>query len=150
MSTSEPMSRGIDTTGSAYRDAAEVSPWVPGMALFASVMMIMTGIFGIVEGLAALFDNQIFVAGPRYVYAFDVTTWGWIHLILGILVAVAGGAVLTGQTWGRVVGIALAVVSMISNFLFIPYYPLWSLLIIALDVFVIWALCSYDREFARR
>jgi hypothetical protein len=142
------MSRGIDTTGSAYRDAAEVSPWVPGMALFASVMMIMTGIFGIVEGLAALFDNQIFVAGPRYVYAFDVTTWGWIHLIVGILLLVGGIGVLSGRLWARMIGIAVAGVSMLANFLFLPYYPFWSTLIIAIDVFVIWALCLYNRDVA--
>jgi hypothetical protein len=148
MSTSEPMSRGTDTTRPAYRDAAEVSPWVPGMALFAAVMMIITGIFGIFEGLAALFDNQIYVAGLRYVYAFDVTTWGWVHLILGILVLVAGIGVLSGRLWARLIGIAVASVSMLANFLFLPYYPFWAILIIAIDMFVIWALCLYNRDVA--
>jgi hypothetical protein len=97
-----------------------------------------------------LFQNEIYVVGARYLFTFDVTTWGWIHLLVGIVVGLAGVAVLTGQLWGRVVGIGLAVLSMIASFMFIPYYPVWSLLIIALDVFVIWALCSYDREAARR
>lgn len=138
------------TGQSSERAVSGAAPWVLGLTMFAGTIMIVGGVFQALAGLAALFQNQIYVIGQAYIYSFDVTTWGWIHLILGILVAVAGGAVLTGQTWGRVVGIALAVVSMISNFLFIPYYPLWSLLIIALDVFVIWALCSYNREFARR
>jgi hypothetical protein len=108
--------------------------------------MIVAGVFQALAGLVALFRNEVYVIGLNYVYSFDVTTWGWIHLIVGIVVAVAGVAVLAGQTWGRVVGVALAVVSMLVNFMFIPYYPVWSLLIIALDVFVIWALCTSPRE----
>ena len=108
--------------------------------------MIVGGIFQFLAGLVALFRNEVYVVGLNYVYSFDVTTWGWIHLIVGIVVAIAGAAVLTGKIWGRVVGVGLAVISMLTNFMFIPYYPLWSLLIIALDVFVIWALCSADRK----
>lgn len=126
------------------------SPWVSGLALFAGTLMMITGIFGFVAGLVALFQNELYVVGVNYAFSFDITAWGWIHMFLGALVAIAGAAVLTGQLWGRIVGIGLAALSMIANFLFIPYYPIWSLLIIALDVFVIWALCSYDREAARR
>ena len=125
------------------------SGWVVGMALFAAVVMIVAGIFEALQGLAALFRNEVYVVGPRYIYSFDVTTWGWIHLLLGILVAVAGFAVISGRLWGRSVGIILAVLSMIANFLFVPYYPVWSVLIIALDAFVIWALCLYSRDAAR-
>jgi hypothetical protein len=128
----------------------ETSGWVIGLAVFAGVLMITAGIFQVIAGLVALFQNEIYVVGPQYVVSFDVTTWGWIHLLLGIAVILAGAAVLTGQLWGRVVGIGLAALSMIANFAFLPYYPFWALAIIALDVFVIWALCSYDREAARR
>jgi hypothetical protein len=120
--------------------------WKTGLLVFAGTIMIVGGIFQALAGLVALFRNEVYVVGLNYVYSFDVTTWGWIHLIVGIVVAIAGVAVLTGKTWGRVVGVGLAVISMLTNFMFIPYYPLWSLLIIALDVFVIWALCSADRE----
>jgi hypothetical protein len=82
----------------------------------------------------------------NYLFKFDVTTWGWIHLILGIIVALAGWGLLSGRTWARVVGITLAVLSAIANFLWLPYYPLWSLLIIALDVLVIWALAAHGHE----
>lgn len=83
-------------------------------------------------------------------FSVDVTTRGGIHLLAGILVLAAGCAVLAGQLWARIVGIALAVLSMIANFLFVPYCPVWALLIIGLDVVVIWALCSFGREAAKR
>jgi hypothetical protein len=148
------MSTSHDATPASqagYRDASRTaaSPWASGLALFAGILMIIGGVYQAVSGLVALFQNEIYVVGINYVFSFDVTTWGWIHLIVGALVAVAGGAVLTGQLWGRVIGIGIVALSMLANFLFIPYYPLWSLLIIALEVFVIWALCSYDREAAR-
>ena len=72
-----------------------------------------------------------------------MTGWGWIHLILGIVVALAGFYVLSGRLWARIIGITMALFSAIANFFFIPYYPVWSVLIIALDVFVIWALATY-------
>ena len=152
MSTSHEATPGgqADYRDTAARGATGISPWARGLALFAGTFMIIAGVFQAVSGLVALFQNELYVVGLNYVFSFDVTTWGWIHLLVGALVAVAGAAVLTGQLWGRVVGIGLAVLSMIANFLFIPYYPIWSLLIIALDVSVIWALCSYDREAARR
>jgi hypothetical protein len=145
MSTSE----GTGTRSTYRGDGTDVSPWVPGLAIFAAVLMIVNGVFEALAGLAALFDNEIYVAGPRYIYSFDVTTWGWVHLLLGILIVVAGVGVLSGRLWARIVGIGLVAASMIANFLFLPYYPFWTLLVIALDVFVIWALCVYSREAAR-
>lgn len=152
MSTSHQATPGgqADYRDAAMRSATGTSPLASGLALFAGTLMIIGGVFEAVAGLVALFQNELYVVGVDYVFAFDVTAWGWIHLLVGALVAVAGAAVLMGQLWGRIVGIGLASLSMIANFLFIPYYPIWSLLIIALDVSVIWALCSYDRESARR
>jgi hypothetical protein len=122
--------------------------WVVGLSLFAGILMIITGLFNALEGLVALFNDEVYVVGLRYVFAFDLTTWGWIHLLVGLAVAGAGAAVIYGRTWGRVFGIGMALLSMFANFLFIPYYPIWSLLIIALNVFIIWALCVYDRDAA--
>jgi len=110
--------------------------------------MIVTAVFNGIEGLVALFRNEVYVVAPRYVFAFDLSTWGWVHLFVAIIVGVAGVGVMSGRLWGRLVGIAFALVSMIANFLFIPYYPVWSLLIITLNVFVIWALCVYNRDAA--
>ena len=119
-----------------------------GMIFFASVMMVMIGFFHAMYGLAALLQNDLIVAGPEYVWRLDVTTWGWIHLIAGILILVAGWSLFSGATWARVVGITLALISAIANFASIPYYPFWSILIIVLDVLVIWALAVYGGELA--
>jgi hypothetical protein len=147
MSTSHQGAHERDYGDTARR--AETSPWVMGLAVFAGALMITVGIFQVIAGLVALFQNEIYVVGQQYVVSFDVTSWGWIHLLVGVLLVAAGCGVITGQLWARVVGIALAVLSMIANFMFMPYYPFWALVIIALDVFVIWALCSYDRDAAR-
>lgn len=120
----------------------DVSPWATGLVLFAAALMIVSGLWSIFAGIAALFHDTVYVTTPEYVYAFDITTWGWVHLLLGILVFVAGFGVARGQTWARAVGIVLACLSLIANFLFIPHYPIWSLVIIALDVAVIWALAT--------
>jgi len=140
------------TEQSQYRSAGRAgeapSGWAVGFILFAGLMMIMAGIFQAFTGLVAIFENEFYVATRNYLFQFDATTWGWIHLIGGVIMALAGWGVLAGQTWARVVGITLAVLSAIANFLFIPYYPFWSMLIIALDIFVIWALAAHGRDVA--
>jgi hypothetical protein len=127
---------------------ARTGGWVVGLSLFAGVIMIITGVFNAMEGVVALARSEVYLATPRYIFAFDLTTWGWTHILIGIIVLAAGFGVITGQLWGRVVGITIALLSMLANFAFIPYYPVWSLLIIALNVFVIWALCVYNRDAA--
>jgi hypothetical protein len=130
---------------SASRASDDTSGWAVGFVMFAALMMIMAGSFQFFAGLVALFENEFYVATRDYIFQFDATTWGWIHLLLGVVVGLAGLGLLAGQTWARVVGIILAVASAITNFLFIPYYPFWSLTIIALDFFVIWALAAHGR-----
>jgi hypothetical protein len=117
-----------------------------GLVLFAAVMMILVGIFQGVAGLVALVNDNFYLATREYVFQFDLTTWGWTHLILGIVVALAGVGLLAGRIWARVVGISLAALSAIANFLFIPHHPVWALLVIALDIFVIWALAAHGGE----
>ena len=131
---------------SAGRADRATSGWAVGFILFAAIMMMMTGVFQALAGLIAIFENEFYVATRNYLFKFDATTWGWIHLILGVVVALAGWGLLSGRTWARAVAITLAVLSAIANFLFIPYYPFWSLLIIALDVFVIWAIAAHGGE----
>jgi hypothetical protein len=125
------------------------SRWATGFIMFAGVMMILAGGFQALAGLVALFENEFYVATRNYLLQFDATSWGWIHLLLGLLVLFAGFAVLSGQTWGRVIGVILAVLSALTNFAFIPYYPFWSILIIALDVFIIWALTAHGRDITK-
>jgi hypothetical protein len=116
------------------------STWAVGGALFAGVMMIMIGVFQIVAGIAAIAEDDFYVKTPNYVFNLDVSAYGWIHLLLGVLVVFAGWALIAGRVWGGMVGIALATLVAIANFLWIPYYPFWSILTIALAVWVIWAL----------
>jgi hypothetical protein len=130
------------------RDQPIVSGWAVGLAAFAGAMMLMAGIFQTLAGLAALFENEFFVVSRNYAFEVDVTAWGWIHLLIGAIVASAGLAVFSGAPWARGVGMALAIASAIANFFFIPYYPVWAVLIIALDVAVIWALATYGRDAA--
>jgi len=125
------------------------SGWATGFVMFAGVMMIMAGSFQAFSGLVALFENEFYVTTPNYLLQLDATSWGWIHLILGLLVVFAGFAVLNGMVWGRVIGVTLAVLSACANFAFIPYSPFWSTLIIAVDIFVIWALTAHGRDITR-
>lgn len=117
-----------------------------GFAVFAGVLMILSGVFEAVAGLVALVTNDFYVSTRNYVFQFDVTAWGWIHLLVGLAVGFAGIGVIRGQGWARVVGITLAGLSALANFMFIPYFGSWSLLIVALDVVVIWALAVYHPE----
>jgi hypothetical protein len=130
---------------SAGRAAEATSGWAVGFILFAAIMMIMIGVFQAIAGLVAIFENEFYVATRNYLFQFDATTWGWIHLIAGVIIVFAGWGLLSGRTWARVVGIILAVLSAIANFAFLPYYPFWALIIITLDVLVIWALAAHGR-----
>jgi hypothetical protein len=122
------------------------SGWAVGFTVFAGVMMIMMGILHALWGLAAIIEDEFFVATRNYLYNVDVTGWGWVHLIAGVIVILAGFWVFTGSVWARTVGVILAVLSAIANFLTIPYFPVWSLVIIAVDIFVIWALTVRGRD----
>jgi hypothetical protein len=124
----------------AGRSSEPVSGWAVGGVFFAGILMIVIGIFEAIKGLAAIIENEFFVVSQNYTFEVDVTAWGWIYLILGIVVALAGFYVLSARTWARIVGIALAILVAVANFLYIPYYPFWSLLIIALSIWVIWSL----------
>ena len=127
----------------------EVSGSTVGFVVFAGVMLMLIGTFHAFTGLAAIIQNEFFVVGRNYAYELDVTAWGWLHLIFGAIVAAAGYGVFSGATWARVVGITLAAISAVGNFFFIPYQPVWAILIIALDVLVIAALTAYSPQAAR-
>jgi hypothetical protein len=119
-----------------------------GFTLFAGVMMIMNGVFSALWGLSAILKDGFFVVAPNYLYDIDVSAWGWIHLILGAVVAMAGFSLASGAVWARSVGVILAALSAIAHFLVIPYYPVWSIIVIAIDVFVIWALTARAHDVA--
>lgn len=121
-------------------------PWTGGVELFASVMMIITGLFHLSVGLAAIMRSSFYVVTDSYIFSYNLTAWGWVHLVIGLLVGLTGIALAMGQSWARIVGIILVGISALGNFLFIPYQPMWSLLIIAIDVAVIYALATRSRE----
>ena len=120
--------------------AARPSGWVIGGVTFASTIMILVGIFQAFAGLAAIIDDGFYVITQNYAFDLDTTAYGWIHLILGIVIVCAGFALWARKVWAATVAIFLAMLSAIANFFFIPYYPFWSILMIALAVWVIWAL----------
>jgi hypothetical protein len=128
------------TKTSSYSGAAV------GFTVFASVMMVMIGVFQAMAGLVSLINDEFFVVGQEYVFRFDVTTWGWIHLTLGVVIATAGAFLFTGAVWARTVGVVVAVVSAIVNFAWLPWYPIWGVIMITVDVFVIWALTVHGRD----
>ncbi|MFD8744732.1 hypothetical protein [Streptomyces sp. NPDC059616] len=133
------------TSGPSVAPAAPSSshhPFQIGGTAFAAVLMIFGGAMAILEGIAAIAKDAVFVATRDYLFRFNLTGWGWIHLALGILIVIAGCALFTGAAWARVVGIVLAGLSALANFLWLPHYPLWSIVLMAIDVFVIWALCA--------
>lgn len=115
--------------------------WASSWTAFAGVMMIFGGVMAIFEGISAIAEDNVFVVTRNYAYNFSLTSWGWLHLFLGIVVVLAGAAVFTGALWARIAGVVLAGLSMIANFIWLPYYPVWAIVLIAVDAFVIWALC---------
>jgi len=125
----------------------EVTGWV-GWVAFAGVMMMLLGSFQAIAGLVALFKNEVVYIGLENTWLVDFTTWGWAHLVLGIIIVFAGMAVLAGKTWGRVIGVLLASVSALANFAFIPVYPVWSVLMVIVDALVIYALLVHGSEMA--
>jgi hypothetical protein len=128
----------------APNSSSDYNPWAVGLALFAGAVMMTVGAFQALEGLVALFDDNFYVVRDNYTFEFDVTAWGWIHLIMGIIIAVSGYFVVRGDLWARILAMFLAALAAIANFLWVPYYPVWSLLIVALNILVIWALAVYN------
>jgi len=136
---SEPMPRSVSS-----RD--RTSAWT-GWIGFAGTMMVLLGSFHVIQGLVALFNDDYYLVGKSgLVVNVDLTAWGWVHLIGGAVVIGAGVCVFAGQLWARIVGVIVAMVSALVNVGFMGAYPLWSLIMIALDVVVILALTVHGSE----
>ncbi|HEY5833386.1 DUF7144 family membrane protein [Streptomyces sp.] len=141
MATADIRRDNVAGTGGGGGDST--SEWRSGWVTFAGVMMIFSGTMGILQGVVALASDDIIVVARNYAYKFDLSAWGGLHLALGILVVLAGMALLrTTALWARAVAITAAGLSMIGNFMWLPYYPFWALSLIAIDAFVIWAVCT--------
>ncbi|AZZ82872.1 MULTISPECIES: DUF7144 family membrane protein [Gordonia] len=115
-----------------------------GTSIGAAIILIVVGVVQLAQGIAAVAEDEVFVRGVEYVYKFDFTTWGWIHIVLGAIAIIVGAGLVSGAGWARFTAIVIAGLSIIANFLWLPYYPWWSILIIALDVVVIWAVSTWN------
>jgi hypothetical protein len=133
-------------SGATARSTTSLA-FASGLLAFAAIMMIVGGVLNLLQGITAIAKDDVFVTTPNYAYKFDLTSWGWIHLVLGVLITVAGLALFTtGAIWARVVGVALASLLIVANFMYLPYYPVWSVVLVAVNAFVIWALCVARRH----
>ncbi|MGH3307340.1 MAG: DUF7144 family membrane protein, partial [Nocardioides sp.] len=119
------------STPRSFEPALEEETWSFGVTTFAAITLVTLSIFQILQAIAAIARDEVFVTGINYAYAIDISTWGWIHLTLGIIALAVGLGLLAGQTWARVAGIMVAVLVALANFASLPYYPLWSILVIA-------------------
>ena len=131
MTTTGPPSTPAAPGGAAY-----------GISIFAGVMLVTLGCFQILQGLSAVLEDEIFVRGIDYIYAIDITTWGWVTMLVGVIGLGVGVGILKRQVWAASAGIGFAVISALGQFAFMPYYPFWAMLIIAMDILVIWALAK--------
>jgi hypothetical protein len=113
-----------------------------GLVLFASILLLVTGCFNAIQGIAAIANSHVFVANAHYVFA-NLRAWGWITLILGALQLLAAAGVLAGNQVARWFAVAVVGLNAIDQMFFIPAYPFWSLTIIAMDVVALWGLCAY-------
>lgn len=114
-----------------------------GTTYAAATLLMVVSVVGILQGISALAKDELFVSGINYVYKFDLTAWGWIALVLGIVGVIIACGMFTGALWARVGAVAIAAVSIVVNFLWLPYYPWWSVVVIALDIVVIWAVTTW-------
>ncbi|MFJ9030835.1 hypothetical protein ACIRQP_20350 [Streptomyces sp. NPDC102274] len=129
---------GAGTGAHAERKAA----WAVGGSFFAGVLLLVAGAVDILQGVAAVRSDAVFNRVTGYAYTFNLSSWGWIHIALGILVALTGLALLMRVPMARYVGIGLAAVFLVAQFMYLPYAPVWAIVGMALAAFVIWALTT--------
>lgn len=127
------------------KNSSDVSGWM-GWIGFASLMMMLAGVFHIIAGFVALFQEDVYVAAPSSLWVFDYSQWGWIHIFAGFLALVAAGSLMQGKLFGRTLVILVAMASAVANMAFVPVYPVWSLMIVTIDVLVIWAVAVHGGE----
>ena len=128
--------------------AREPSGWAIGWTAFAGVMMVIQGFWWLIAGFIAVINDEFYVAGAQYIFQFDTTTWGWIHVVLGAIILAAGFGLSVGAVWARTVGVVMAAIAMLAAFAWLPYSPVVAILFIAVSAAVIWALTAHGRDMA--
>ncbi len=131
-----------------YETQTQPSGWAMGWATFAAILLIVGGVWGVIVGIAGIAEDEFFVVTPDWIFQFDATTWGWMHLIAGIILFLSGLGIFSGNVLARTVGVIVAGLSAIVNFAWMPYYPVWSIVAIAVDIAIIWALTAHGRDLA--
>ncbi|WP_329377850.1 DUF7144 family membrane protein [Streptomyces sp. NBC_01716] len=119
--------------------------WATGGAMFAGVLLFVDGVLSVLNGVVAIARDNVFSLTGSYTYQFTLTSWGWIHLVVGVLLILTGLGIIRRAPWARVIGVGMAAVSVVANFMWLPYQPVWAVVTIAIGVFVIWALLT-DRS----
>ncbi|MGW0863426.1 DUF7144 family membrane protein [Streptomyces sp. NPDC002611] len=117
--------------------------WAAGGLTLGGTLMVVYGLFAVFQGIAAIANDEVYTSFGEYVFAFDLTAWGWIHLVVGVLVVLAGFGLFTGATWARVVGAGVVGLALIANFIWLPYQPFWSIIMIVTGLFVLWSVFNY-------
>ncbi|MET9761368.1 hypothetical protein ABZ016_20285 [Streptomyces sp. NPDC006372] len=120
--------------------------WAVGTMALGAVMLMIAGILAIMRGIAGIAEDDVFVTTPNYVFRYDLTGWGWVHLILGAVAVAVSIGLFQASTWARVAGVGIAGLVIIANFLSLPSYPVWSLVMIAISGLIIWALCTVRKD----
>jgi hypothetical protein len=122
------------------------SAWV-SWVMFGGWMLILLGCFHVIQGLVAIFRDEVFIVGQSgLVLNVDYTVWGWVHLLAGVVAILAGVSLNMGRMWARILAVGVAFVSALVNVAFLPAYPIWSAILIALDVLIIWAVTVHGSE----
>jgi hypothetical protein len=133
------------STNPSEEAPGRVTVWV-SLVVLAGALLVLSGVFTLVQAFYALFGDAVFVQSDGQPMLLDITTWGWVHLVLGALQLAVGLAVFRGSTWARVTAAVVVGLSAVSQMVFLPAYPIWSIVVIAIDVLVIWALCMHGSE----
>ncbi|MFI6344547.1 hypothetical protein [Streptomyces sp. NPDC050560] len=125
-----------------HRSHPSRSAWATGGTVFAGVMLLVEGVIGILNGFVGIFKDDVWTRLGTYTFKFDVSSWGWVHLALGIALAVTGLGVLSRAPWARAVAVFFASLALIANFMWLPYQPVWAIVSIGIALFVIWSLLT--------
>ncbi|MCI3220667.1 hypothetical protein [Streptomyces sp. NP-1717] len=118
------------------------STWATGGAMFAGVLLFVDGVLAVLNGVVSIARDNVYTLNGSYTYQFTLTSWGWIHLVVGVLLVLTGLGIMSGASWARVLGVGMAAVSIVANFMWLPYQPVWAVIAIAIGVFVIWSLLT--------
>ena len=136
MATGQPAGPAVEPGGTAL-----------GITAAAGLILMLVGVFGMIQGIVGLLDNDLYVVTNKWLFEFDATAWGWGHILIGLVALCAGLGLFFGRVWAKVTAIIVAAFSMLANFAWLPYYPVWALLVIGFDLFVIWAVTVHGNDF---